>query len=324
MDTLRSHRRLGLYPPTTPVHTGFLDVGQGHSLYYEDCGRPDGVPVITLHGGPGGGAAPAMRRFFDPRRYRIIVFDQRGCGRSRPYSLLEHNTTAHLVNDIEQLRSHLGIDKWLVFGGSWGATLGLAYARACPEHVLGLVLRGVFACTKKELDWFYRDGANRLFPDAWARLTDRLTPAEREHVIAAYYERLTCGASMDERRVDALAWSSWESALISMSVAPQMVNPDPHRSDALARIEAHYFHHGGFLERDGVLLEDTAHLADIPGVIVQGRYDMVTPPRTAWELSKTWPGVQLNFVADAGHAAGEPGTVDGLVRATDMFARRFG
>lgn len=324
MDSARTHRRLGLYPPLTPRQSGFLDVGQGHSLYYEDCGRPDGVPVITLHGGPGGGAAPAMRRFFDPRRYRIIVFDQRGCGRSRPYSSLQHNTTAHLVNDIEQLRVHLGVQKWLAFGGSWGATLALAYARACPDQVMGLVLRGVFTCTTHELNWFYRDGANRLFPDAWARLTDRLTPDERENVIAAYYNRLTATDSMDQRRNDALAWSSWESALISMSTVPDHVNPDPHRSDALARIEAHYFHHGGFFEREGVLLEDTAHLKDIPGVIVQGRYDMVTPPRTAWELARAWPGVQLNLVADAGHAAGEPGIVDGLVRATDMFARQLG
>jgi len=298
-------------------------VGQGHSLYYEDCGRPDGLPVVTLHGGPGGGAAPAMRRFFDPRRYRIIVFDQRGCGRSRPFSSLDHNTTPDLISDIEQLRTYLGVDQWLVFGGSWGATLALAYARACADQVLGLILRGVFACSKAELNWFYRDGANRLFPDAWSRLVDRLAPDERDDVISAYYERLCTGVGLDARREDALAWSSWESALISMTADPHHVNPDPHRSDALARIEAHYFHHGGFLERDRVLLEDVTHLKDIPGVIVQGRYDMVTPPRTAWELTRLWPGVQLDMVNDAGHAAGEPGTVDGLVRATDMFARRF-
>jgi len=323
MDTFRSHRRVGLYPPITPSRTGFLDVGQGHSLYYEECGRPDGIPVVTLHGGPGGGAAPAMRRFFDPRRYKIVVFDQRGCGRSRPFSSLEHNTTAHLINDIEQLRTHLGISKWMVFGGSWGATLGLAYARECPEHVLALVLRGVFTSSQAELDWFYKDGANRLFPDAWAKLVDRLSPAEQSNVIGAYYDRLCTGADLETRRADALAWSAWESALISMRADPTHVNPDPHRSDALARIEAHYFHHGGFLERDGVLLDDTAHLQNIPGVIIQGRYDMVTPPRTAWALSQRWSAGQLELIADAGHAAGEPGTVDGLIRATDMFARRF-
>ena len=319
MDSARTHRRLGLYPPLTPRQSGFLDVGQGHSLYYEDCGRPDGVPVITLHGGPGGGAAPAMRRFFDPRRYRIIVFDQRGCGRSRPYSSLEHNTTAHLVNDIEQLRLHLGVGKWLAFGGSWGATLALAYARACPDRVLGLVLRGVFTCTTHELNWFYRDGANRLFPDAWSRLTDRLSPQEREDVIGAYYKRLTSGASLDERREDALAWSSWESALISMSTVPEHVNPDPHRSDALARIEAHYFHHGGFFEREGVLLEDTKHLKDIPGVIVQGRYDVVCPARSAWDLQRAWPESELIVVEDAGHSAFEPGIRSALLDTTDRF-----
>jgi proline iminopeptidase len=251
------------------------------------------------------------------------VFDQRGCGRSRPYAALEHNTTADLIGDIEKLRTHLGIDQAVLFGGSWGATLALAYARACPERVLALVLRGVFACTRPELDWFYRDGANRLFPDAWRDFTARLKGDELDDVLGAYHARLCDGQSVDARRADALAWSRWESALISMTSDPHTVSPDPHRADALARIETHYFANGGFLEREGVLLEDVAHLKDIPGVIVQGRYDMVTPPRTAWALSQVWPAARLEIVPDAGHAAGEPGTVDGLVRATDHFARRF-
>ena len=322
MDSHRYARRLGLYPPIEPARSGYLPVGQGHSLYYEECGRPDGVPVIGLHGGPGGGAAPAMRRFFDPRKYRIMLFDQRGCGRSRPFADITENTTSRLIEDIEALRAFFGVDKWMVFGGSWGATLALAYARACPEQVLAMVLRGVFACTQPEIDWFYRDGANRLFPDAWTRFAGRLTPSEQDDVLKSYHARVMV-EDMGERRTDAVEWARWESALISLHADPASVSPEPRRADALARMETHYFVNGGFLEREGVLLEDTAHLADIPGAIVQGRYDMVTPPRTAWELHKAWPGSQLDFVHDAGHAAGEPGTVDGLVRVTDAFAKRF-
>lgn len=299
-----------------------LDVGEGHRVYWEECGRPDGVPVIALHGGPGGGAAPAMRRFFDPKRYRILIFDQRGCGRSRPFSEIENNDTSRLIGDIERLRAFFSVDRWVVFGGSWGATLGLAYARTNPDAVLGLVLRGVFACTQTEIDWFYRDGANRLFPDVWERFTRRLGPSERDDVLGAYHDRLMAGDPA-ARREDALEWARWESALISLHVDPHTANPDPRRADALARMETHYFIHKGFLERDGLLLEDTAHLADIPGVIVQGRYDMVTPPRTAWALHQAWPGSRIDFVQDAGHAAGEPGTIDGLIRVTDAFAKRF-
>lgn len=318
----RSHNRVGLYPHLEPFRTGMLAVGDGHTLYYEECGRPDGVPVVALHGGPGGGASPAMRRFFDPGRYRIVVFDQRGCGRSRPFSELSHNTTSDLVDDIERLREALRIERWLVFGGSWGATLALAYARAHPGQVTGLVLRGVFACTKSELDWFYRDGANQLFPDLWERFADRLKPGERDDVVRAYYERLRLD-DVHARREDAMAWAAWESSLISLSNGAGLTPPDPRRADAIARIESHYFVHGGFLESDGILLEDTRHLSAIPGVIVQGRYDMVTPPRTAWTLARRWSGAQLELVPDAGHAAGEPGIIDGLVRATDRFADRL-
>jgi proline iminopeptidase len=213
MDSLRHTPRLGLHPAIEPLRAGMLDVGEGHNLYWEECGRPDGVPVVALHGGPGGGAAPAMRRFFDPARYRAIIFDQRGCGRSRPFAEVRANDTGRLVADMERLREAMGVERWLVFGGSWGATLALAYARACPERVLGLVLRGVFACTRRELDWFYGHGANMVFPDAWERLTGRLAPAERADIIAAYHERVMSEDPL-ARRPDAVAWAQWESTLI--------------------------------------------------------------------------------------------------------------
>lgn len=323
MDSHRSTRRLGLYPPIEPNRTGKIDVGQGHSLYWEESGRADGIPVIGLHGGPGGGAAPAMRRFFDPRRYRILIFDQRGCGRSTPFASTTDNTTTHLICDIERLRDFFGVSRWVVFGGSWGATLALAYARAHPDAVMAMVLRGVFACTSPELHWFYKDGANRLFPDAWAEFAGRLSASEQDDILRAYHKRLSVEDPV-ERRADALEWARWESALISLHAEPSTANPDARRADALARMETHYFVNGGFLDYDGVLLEDARHLADIPGTIVQGRYDMVTPPDTAWKLHQVWPGSHLNMVHDAGHAAGEPGTIDGLIRATDAFARRFG
>lgn len=320
MDTLRRPDRIGLYPIIEPYRTGMMDAGEGHTLYYEECGRADGVPIIALHGGPGGGAAPSMRRFFDPDVYRIVIFDQRGCGRSRPFFETRANDTHRLIADMEMIRGALGIERWVVFGGSWGATLALAYARACPERVMGMILRGVFGCTKAELDWFYRHGANQIFPDAWHALTARLTAQERENVLAAYHARLNAG-DPQTRREDALAWAQWENALISLVPDADGPAPDPHRADALARLETHYFIHQGFLERDGILITDTAHLAGIPGIIVQGRYDMVTPVRTAWQLHRNWPGSELCLVPDAGHAAGEPGIVDALVRATDRFAR---
>ena len=317
-----SYTRRLLYPPIRPLQSFHMPVGDGHQLYVEECGRPDGIPVITLHGGPGGGVSPALRRFFDPRKYRIILFDQRGCGRSTPHGGLEANTTRHLIEDIERIRERMRVDQWLVFGGSWGATLSLAYARAHPDRCLGLVLRGVFLCTQIELDWFYRHGANMLFPDAWERLVEPLAPEEREDVIRAYYERLA-ETDIVRRRPDALAWSRWESALISMTGDPSAPLADPIRADALARLETHYFLHKGFFERDGILLEDAARFNHLPGVIVQGRYDVVTPPRSAWALSREWPKARLQMIGDAGHAAGEPGVVDALVRATDAFAEQL-
>ncbi len=317
-----SYTRRLLYPPIRPLQSFHMPVGDGHQLCVEECGRPDGIPVITLHGGPGGGVSPALRRFFDPRKYRIILFDQRGCGRSTPHGGLEANTTRHLIEDIERIRERMGVDQWLVFGGSWGATLSLAYARAHPDRCLGLVLRGVFLCTQIELDWFYRHGANMLFPDAWERLVEPLAPEEREDVIRAYYERLA-ETDIVRRRPDALAWSRWESALISMTGDPSAPLADPIRADALARLETHYFLHKGFFEKDGILLEDAARFNHLPGVIVQGRYDVVTPPRSAWALAREWPKARLQMIGDAGHAAGEPGVVDALVRATDAFAEQL-
>jgi len=321
MDAAYSRRLL--YPPIHATQTFRLPVSGGHELHVEECGRPDGLPVITLHGGPGGGVSPALRRFFDPRRYRIILFDQRGCGRSTPHGGLENNTTADLIDDIERIRERMGVDKWLVFGGSWGATLAIAYARQHADRCLGLVLRGVFLCTELELNWFYRQGANMLFPDAWERLVDPLAPEERGDIVRAYYERLA-EPDIIRRRPDALAWARWESALISMTGDPSAPLADPIRSDSLARLETHYFVHKGFLERDGVLLEDVGRFSHLPGVIVQGRYDMVTPPRSAWSLARAWPRARLQMIGDAGHAAGEPGVVDALVRATDAFADRMG
>jgi len=320
MDAAYSRRLL--YPPIHATQTFRLPVSGGHELHVEECGRPDGLPVITLHGGPGGGVSPALRRFFDPRRYSIILFDQRGCGRSTPHGGLENNTTADLIDDIERIRERMGVDKWLVFGGSWGATLAIAYARQHPDRCLGLVLRGVFLCTDLELNWFYRQGANMLFPDAWERLVDPLAPEERGDIVRAYYERLA-EPDIIRRRPDALAWARWESALISMTGDPSAPLADPIRADALARLETHYFVHKGFLERDGVLLEDVDRFSHLPGVIVQGRYDMVTPPRSAWSLARAWPRARLQMIGDAGHAAGEPGVVDALVRATDAFADRM-
>jgi proline iminopeptidase len=315
-------RRL-LYPPVRPYSTTRLPVGDGHELYIEECGRPDGLPVITLHGGPGGGISPALRRFFDPERYRIILFDQRGCGRSTPHASLTANTTPDLVDDMERIRVQLGVDKWLVFGGSWGATLGLAYARQFADRCAGLILRGVFTCTQSELDWFYKRGANVLFPDAWERFVGSLSMAEREDVLTAYHSRLM-EADVVRRRTDALAWARWESALISLAGDPGAPAADPMRADALARLETHYFVNHGFFEKDGALLSDIDRFKHVPGVIVQGRYDVVTPPQTAWNLARDWPRARLQMIGDAGHAAGEPGIVDALIRATDAFAAQLG
>jgi proline iminopeptidase len=296
-----------------------------HELYWEECGHPDGIPVVALHGGPGGGSSPEMRRFFDPRRYRIILFDQRGCGRSTPHSELRENTTWDLVGDIEKLRTHLGVKKWLVFGGSWGSTLALAYAAMHRRQVMALILRGVFLLTEEEIRWFYQHGASNLFPDAFDRYMAPIPEAERDDLLKAFYKRLT-GKNAAARAEAAAAWARWEGETLSIQ-GPKQRPPrfdEADFLDAFARIECHYFHNKGFFEHDGWLLDAAAKFGDLPGVIVHGRYDVVTPLASAWKLNKAWPKVQLKIVPDAGHSSLEPGIVSELIKASDMLAEKFG
>ena len=316
--------RRGLYPPLAAYRTGRLRVSPVHELYFEESGNPRGRPVVFLHGGPGGGTDPKMRRFFDPRRYRIVLFDQRGCGRSTPHASLVDNTTWHLVADIEQLRAHLGIDRWQVFGGSWGSTLALAYAETHPARVTGLVLRGIFLLRRSEIEWFYQDpgGAAALFPDLWERYVEPIPAAERDDMIGAYYRRLTSDDPETLVRA-ARAWSIWEGATSFLHLNPGYLAQfeDPAYAAAFARIECHYFINRGFLESDAQLLEDAARIRRIPGVIVQGRYDVVCPMRSAWDLHRAWPQADLRIVPDAGHSAFEDGNIHELVAATDRFSR---
>jgi proline iminopeptidase len=310
--------RRGLYPDNDPFSFGWLNTGGKHELYYEECGRPDGKPVVILHGGPGGAINPTMRRFFDPRRWRMALFDQRGCGRSRPNASLEDNTTWTLVEDIERLRVQLGVEKWTVFGGSWGSTLALAYAILHPERVEGLILRGIFLLTPKELSWFYQDGAGMLFPDAWERFLAPIPRAERGDMISAYHRRLT----HPDRKIQAeaaAAWSQWEGDTISLrgpDARPTKFN-EIDFAIAFARIECHFFANGGFFPEENWILKNIDKIQDIPGWIVQGRFDVVTPLASAWALSKAWPRADFKIAWDAGHASTEPGIIDGLVRAGD-------
>ena len=311
--------RRSLYVETQPFASGWLNVGDGHEVYFEECGSVSGSPVVVLHGGPGGAINPTMRRFFNPTRWRVALFDQRGCGKSRPNATLEHNTTWDLVEDIERLRRHLGIEKWTVFGGSWGSTLALAYAITHPERVSSLILRGVFLVTRKEINWFYQDGAGMIFPDAWERFCAPIPPEERGDMVGAYHRRLT----HPDRQIQAMAasaWSQWEGDTISLR-GPQ-ARPakfgDVDFAIAFARIEAHYFINGGFLANDGWLLHNIDAIRHIPGWIVQGRFDVVTPMASAWALKKAWPEANFQVVWDAGHASTEPGIIDALVRATDQ------
>lgn len=309
-----------LYPPISPHATYELAVGAGHRIYVEESGRPDGIPAVFLHGGPGAGTAPSHRRFFDPDRYRIVLFDQRGCGRSTPHASLESNTTRDLVADMEHIRNRLGIDRWLVFGGSWGSTLSLAYAQTHPERVLALVLRGIFLCRDPEIQWFYQEGANWAFPDYWQDFIAPIPPEERGDLLRAYHRRLT-GANELARMAAAKAWSIWEGRTATLLESPDVQTQfsDPHLALSLARIECHYFVHHAFLEPDQ-LLRDAPGLDGIPGVIVQGRYDLICPMRSAWELSRAWPGADLRVIPDAGHSAFEPGIGAALVEATDRLA----
>ncbi len=310
-----------LYPEIEPFNTGMLQVSETHEIYYEECGNPQGKPVVYLHGGPGSGCNDDFRRYFDPAAYRIVLFDQRGCGRSTPGGSLVDNTTWHLVSDIEALREHCTIDKWQVFGGSWGSTLGLAYAQTYPDRVTELVMRGLFTLRRSELQWFYQDGASHVFPDFWESYLATIPLCERGDLLAAYYKRLT-GDDKVAQVECARAWALWEFSGVSLW-------PDPNRhadvdSDqfvlAFARIECHYFVNGGFFDSDDQIIQNLHKIKHIPCVLVQGRYDMCTPVRTAWDIHKAWPEADFRLVGDAGHAGSEPGIVHELICATDRFA----
>ncbi len=312
--------RRTLYPAFEPNQSGYLKVSDGHELYYEESGNPDGKPAVFLHGGPGGGCMEKMRRFFNPDVYRVVLFDQRGCGKSRPHASLENNTTWDLVNDIEILRTALQIDRWQVFGGSWGSTLALAYSQTHPEHVTELVLRGIFMLRKKEIDWFYQKGASELFPDLWQYYLEPIPKSERDDLLGAYYKRLTSD-DPEIRLQAAKAWSKWESStsfLIPNEKMAAAFDADD-LALSLARIECHYFVNDGFME-DNQLINNVGKIRNIPSVIIQGRYDVVCPIVSAWELAQAWPEADLRIVPDAGHAAFEPGIIHELVMATDSFA----
>jgi proline iminopeptidase len=308
--------RLTLYPDIKPYVAHSLAVDGPHVLHIEECGNPSGVPALFVHGGPGAGCEPWHRRFFDPNVYRIVLFDQRGCGRSTPHAELEGNTTQALVADMEAIRAFLGIDKWLVFGGSWGSTLGLVYAQTHPERVLALILRGIFLCRREDIDWFYQEGASRVFPDYWQQYLQVIPPEERDDMVRAYYRRLT-GEDEIARMAAAKAWSIWEGRAATLEPRKSVVDHfgNPFTAMSLARIECHYFMNDSFLVANQIL-RDARRLARIPGVIVHGRYDMVCPVDQAWALHQAWPEADLKIIADAGHSASEAGIVDALVRAT--------
>jgi proline iminopeptidase len=314
-----------LYPHLSPYKSGFLRVSDLHEIYFEESGNPQGTAAVFLHGGPGGGTEAKMRRFFDPRRYRIVLFDQRGCGKSRPHASLVDNTTWDLVADIERLREHLKIERWLVFGGSWGSTLALAYAQSHPQRVSHLVLRGIFLLRRWELEWFYQDpgGAAALYPDLWEHYVEPIPPEERGDMMSAYYRRLTSKDPAELSRA-AKAWALWEAAtsfLRRNSLYTAKLGQDTH-SEAFSRIECHYFVNGGFLATPNQLIDNVGRIRHIPAVIVQGRYDIVCPMRSAWELHRAWPEADLQIVPDAGHSAFESGNTHELIRATDRFATR--
>ncbi|MEV0854752.1 prolyl aminopeptidase [Nocardia fluminea] len=316
-----------LYPTIEPFEQGLLDVGDGQSMYWEVSGDPDGKPVVFVHGGPGGGTGPLQRRFFDPAVYRIVLFDQRGCGKSMPHiadgASLESNTTPNLIADMESLRAHLGIERWQVFGGSWGSTLGLAYAQAHPERVTELVLRGIFLLRRKEIDWYYNGAAGNVYPAEWAGFLAPVPVEDRGDDLVEVYHRLLHSPDPQVALDAAVAWSTWEGATSSLLPQPDRVAETAEARFALAfaRIENHYFRHGGFLE-EGQLLRDIDRIADIPGVIVQGRHDIVCPAVSAWDLHNAWPSSTLHIVEDAGHTAHEPGITARLVEATDTFGKR--
>jgi proline iminopeptidase len=309
-----------LYDPIEPYKQGMLKVSEIHDVYYEQCGNPNGQAVVFLHGGPGAGLTADYRRFFDPEAYRIVLFDQRGAGKSTPHASLEENTTWHLVSDIERLRHHLGIEKWMVFGGSWGSTLALAYAQTHPQCVSALVLRGIFLCRQKEIDWFYQEGASAIFPDVWEQYENIIPESERGNMLEAYHRRLT---SKDEsvRLEAARAWSTWEGSALKLIPDQNLIDDfsKPHLALSLARIEAHYFMNNAFFETGNYLLENVAKIRHIPAVIVQGRYDVVCPMMSAWSLHRAWPEAEFIVIGDAGHSVLEPGITSALVDAMDRF-----
>lgn len=318
-------QRRPLYPAIEPYRSGRLRVSPRHEIHFEECGTPEGQPALVLHGGPGGGISPFLRQGHDPARYRIILFDQRGCGQSTPFAALEENTTWDLVADIEALRRHLGVERWQVVGGSWGATLALSYAVSHPERVSALILRGVFTLRRAEVDWFYEEGgASMIFPEAFAAYQAPIPPEERHAMVAAYHRRLT-GPAGAVRAEAARAWTLWEARTISLlpDAAREAAWEAGGYAEAFARIENHYFHHRGFFAQDGWLLDQAHRLAGIPGAILQGRYDICTPVQTAHELALRWPEARLEIIPDAGHTGTEPGLADAMVRATDEFADRF-
>ncbi|MDT8857669.1 prolyl aminopeptidase [Paracoccaceae bacterium Fryx2] len=305
-----------LYPPVDPFDQRVIDMGDGHRIYVEQAGNPEGVPVLVLHGGPGGGCSPAMRRYFDPQVFRVILFDQRGCGRSRPHASVVANTTWHLVEDIEVIRRTLGVERFIVFGGSWGATLALIYAISHPERVVHLVLRGVFLMTQAELAWFYGGGAGAFFPELWARFLEPIPEAERGDLIAAYHRRLFSGNLMEETRLGRI-WANWENALASVSSDGGVGEGPADYARAFSRLENHYFRHAGFLESDGWIVANRGRIAHIGADIVQGRFDMICPPVSAWKLADGWQAARLHLVPMAGHALSEPGISSQLVRVMD-------
>jgi len=309
-----------LYPSIEPYEEGMLSVSEIHTIHYEQVGNPNGKPVVFLHGGPGGGIIPDYRRYFDPMAYRIVLFDQRGSGKSTPHASLEENTTWHLVEDIEKLRNHLGIESWQVFGGSWGSTLSLAYAITHPDRVRQLVLRGIFLCRPKEIKWFYQDGASWIFPDVWEQFVNVIPGPERGDMVTAYYRRLT-SEDPEVRLQAARAWSIWEGSTSKLFQDENLIEEfsDVEFATAFARIECHYFMHNAFFETENFLIENIGRIRDIPAVIVQGRYDVVCPITSAWELHRAWPEADLEIIPDAGHSASEPGTINALVLATDKY-----
>ncbi len=310
------------YPEIEPYHTGLLKVSELHHIYYEQVGNPAGKPVVFVHGGPGGGVDAGMRRFFDPKVWRIILFDQRGCGKSKPFSELRENTTWDLVSDMEKIREELKLNDWTVFGGSWGSTLALTYAISHAERVKGLILRGIFLLRKKEIDWFYQDGASNIFPDVWAKYLDAIPQSERHDLVSAYHKRLT-SPDKETRTKAAKAWSIWEGSTSKLFMDPNFIErfAGDEFADAFARIECHYFVNKGFFKSDNWIIENIGKIRHIPAWIVQGRYDVVCPSTSAYELNVAWPESKLHIIPDAGHSASEPGIRSKLIEATDYFAQ---